>query len=67
MKKDETNKNFWERFAGIYTGFMKKNDASYQKLAEHFERYLTEEMRVLELACGTGHMLPNDGCDEAHV
>lgn len=56
MKKDESNKNFWERFAGIYTGFMKKNDASYQKLAEHFSHYLTGKMRVLELACGTGQL-----------
>lgn len=56
MKKDATNKGFWERFAGIYTGFMKKNDASYQKLAEHFSHYLTGEMRVLELACGTGQL-----------
>lgn len=54
--RERDNKNFWERFAGIYTGFMKKNDISYRKLAEYFGRYLTGEMRVLELACGTGQL-----------
>lgn len=56
MKKDQTNKRFWERFAGVYTGFMKKNDASYRKMCAIFEKYLREDMKVLELACGTGQM-----------
>lgn len=56
VNKDNSNKQFWERFAGIYTRFMKKNEASYQKLCQMFEKYLSEEMHVLELACGTGQL-----------
>lgn len=56
MKKDNTNKLFWEKFAGIYTGFMKKNNVSYGKLAQILEKYLSGDGKVLELACGTGQM-----------
>ena len=55
-KKDAANKNFWERFAGAYTGFMKRNETSYQKLCEILNDYLFEDMDVLELACGTGQL-----------
>lgn len=56
MKKDYGNKKFWGKFAIMYTGFMKKNDTSYKKLCELFEAYLSENMNVLELACGTGQL-----------
>lgn len=56
MKQDNTNKVFWEKFAGIYTGFMKKNNVSYRMLTEILEKYLSGDRKVLELACGTGQM-----------
>lgn len=54
--KDKTNKNFWERFAFLYTPFMKKNHSSYKELCEIISKYLEKDMSVLELACGTGQL-----------
>ena len=54
--KDNTNKNFWQRFAGIYTAFMSKNEAAYDAICKEFENYIDSEKIVLELACGTGQI-----------
>lgn len=56
MKKDTTNKNFWQKFAKIYTAFMAKNDVTYDGICESLEKYIDEEKNVLELACGTGQI-----------
>lgn len=53
---DKANKRFWERFAFVYTGFMKKNDVVYDELCDHIRKYLTDDASVLELACGTGQL-----------
>jgi ubiquinone/menaquinone biosynthesis C-methylase UbiE len=53
---DKSNKRFWERFAFIYTGFMKKNNMVYDKLCSRIRNHLTNADSVLELACGTGQL-----------
>ena len=53
---DKSNKRFWERFAFIYTGFMKKNDMVYDELCRRIQKHLTQADSVLELACGTGQL-----------
>ena len=50
------NQAFWNRFAGIYPLFMKRNDRAYDAVSEHIRPVLAQEMRVLELACGTAQM-----------
>ena len=54
MDMDKSNKRFWERFAFIYAGFMKKNDIVYDELCRRIQEHLTYTDSVLELACGTG-------------
>ena len=41
--KDNTNKNFWQRFAGIYTAFMSKNEAAYDAICKELENYIDSE------------------------
>jgi ubiquinone/menaquinone biosynthesis C-methylase UbiE len=53
---DKSNKRFWERFAFLYTGFMKKNDTAYTELCGYIRKHLTYADSVLELACGTGQL-----------
>ena len=54
--RDNTNKNFWQRFAKIYTAFMSKNESAYDAICKELERYIDSEKKVLELACGTGQI-----------
>lgn len=56
MKEDRTNKNFWNRVAFLYTGFMSLNDEVYDELAAMIEPKLHPDMQILELACGTGQL-----------
>ena len=46
MKKDTTNKNFWQKFAKIYTAFMAKNDVAYDGICDSLEKYIDEEKSV---------------------
>lgn len=49
------NKPFWERAAKHYTLRQEEsNKELYQQTIEHIEPYLTKDMKVLEIACGTG-------------
>lgn len=50
----DDNKKFWQRYAPIYSGFMKGADASYEEISSKIRPYITKDMKVLELACGTG-------------
>lgn len=56
MKKDFTNKGFWERFAKIYTAFMAKNNIAYEEICVMLNDYIDSKTTVLELACGTGQI-----------
>ncbi|MBQ8317865.1 MAG: class I SAM-dependent methyltransferase [Lachnospiraceae bacterium] len=51
---NKDNKKFWQRYAPIYSLFMKHADAEYNKVCDKIKPYLNKSMDVLELACGTG-------------
>lgn len=48
------NKSFWERYAPIYSKFMKSADKAYVEIVKRVRPYINSKMKVLELACGTG-------------
>ncbi len=48
------NKQFWQRYALIYSQFMKSADKAYVEICQRIRPYINCEMKVLELACGTG-------------
>lgn len=50
------DKRFWNRFAFLYGPFMAKNKRAYNALGAHLRSIIEPDMRVLELACGTGQM-----------
>lgn len=52
--KDKANLNFWDRFAGIYDMFIKKDNKAYDEMYSLIRTRLTSNMHVLELAAGTG-------------
>lgn len=56
MSADKSNRKFWERIAFLYTPFIEKKDSAYKTLCKEIEPYLTKDMQVLELACGTGQL-----------
>ena len=47
------HKNFWDRNAGLYARFMRKDRAVYEKMYELI-RPVVKDKTVLELAAGTG-------------
>lgn len=53
---EESNKKFWNRFAGLYAPFVKNMDRMYDDVCKQIAKDLTPEMKVLELACGTGQI-----------
>ena len=46
-------KNFWDRNAGLYDRFMRKDKEAYEKMYELI-RPVVKDKTVLELATGTG-------------
>ena len=54
--KDNTNKNFWQRFAKIYDPFMKSSAPLYSEICDEIKQQLSRNMDVLELACGSGQL-----------
>lgn len=48
-------KEYWNRFAGIYDLFMKKDEAAYRQLTALI-RHAVRDKDVLELATGTGRV-----------
>lgn len=52
--KDNSNKRFWQRMARLYAPFMKSAGPLYEAICGRCRPYLTREMTVLELACGSG-------------
>lgn len=53
--KDKTNKNFWNRYAKLYDFEINKfNQTAYAEMYRLMSNTLTKEMKVLEIATGTG-------------
>ena len=52
------HKNFWDRNAGLYNRFMRKDRAAYEKMYELIRPVVKAET-VLELATGTGLIAKN--------
>ncbi len=52
----DDNKQFWQRVAKGYAFFMKSSQTLYESIAGYVIPYLNRDMRVLELACGTGQL-----------
>ena len=50
-------KNFWDRNAGRYDRFMRKDRAAYDEMCAHI-RPVVKAKTVLELATGTGLIAP---------
>ncbi len=60
MKKDQNNKNFWNRYAKIYDIEIDRfNRSAYSEMYRLISRALTKEMKVLEIATGTGLIAVN--------
>lgn len=59
-----TNKNFWEKIACVYSAFMKKNEKTYLLICQVLEKYISSMCDVLELACRSGQ-LTFHLCDKA--
>lgn len=60
------NKRFWQRYAPFYAAFMEKGSGGkiYDEISSRIKPYLTKEMSLLELACGSGQVTFRL-CDEA--
>lgn len=54
--KDQTNQCFWQHVAKFYAPLMKSVAPLYDRICERGQLYLTKEMDVLELACGSGQL-----------
>ena len=54
---DRDNRSFWQRVAGIYGGSVKRSSGRlYEAICARIRPHLTQNMCVLELACGTGQL-----------
>ena len=60
------HKNFWDRNAGRYDRFMRKDRAAYEKMYELI-RPIVKAKTVLELAAGTGMIAKNIVIVAAHI
>ena len=60
------HKNFWDRNAGRYDRFMRKDRAAYEKMYELI-RPVVKAKTVLELATGTGLIAKNIVNTAAHI
>ena len=60
MKKGQNNKNFWNRYAKIYDIEIDRfNRSAYSEMYRLISGVLTKEMKVLEIATGTGLIAVN--------
>ena len=62
----QERKNFWDRNAGRYDRFMRKDRAAYEKMYE-LVRPVVKVKTVLELAAGTGLIAKNVVNAAAHI
>ena len=59
-------KNFWDRNAGLYDRFMRKDGAAYERMYEMI-RPVVQHKTVLELATGTGLIAKHIVNSAAHI
>lgn len=60
MEKDRNNKSFWNRYAKIYDIEINRfNRSAYSEMYRLISKALTKEMKVLEIATGTGLIAVN--------
>lgn len=60
MEKDRNNKKFWNRYAKIYDIEINRfNRSAYSEMYRLISKALTKEMKVLEIATGTGLIAVN--------
>ena len=53
----DTNIKFWDKASKFYTFFQEKsNKKLFLELSKLIKNHLTKDMKVLELACGTGQI-----------
>lgn len=52
----DNNISYWQKVAGFYASFMKKNEKMYEEICREIEPELNRKMNVLELACGSGQL-----------
>ena len=50
------DKLFWQRYARLYSPFMKSSKRLYHEICSRMRPYLNRNMNVLELACGSGQL-----------
>ena len=60
------HKNFWDRNAGLYDRFMRKDGAAYERMYERI-RPVVKAKTVLELATGTGLIAKHIVNAAAHI
>lgn len=51
-----SGKRFWDRIAKLYAPLMEKDASFYDEICDNIRPYLTKDMDVLELACGSGQL-----------
>ena len=54
MKKDKSNKRFWDRNASLYDASRRSEKNAYDSMIERIRSLLGPDMNVLELATATG-------------
>lgn len=54
--QQDNNIVYWQKMAGFYASFMKKNKKMYEEICREIEPELNRKMNVLELACGSGQL-----------
>ena len=54
MKKDKSNKRFWDRNASFYDASRRSEKEAYDSMIDRIRSLLTPDMNVLELATATG-------------
>ena len=60
MKKEKSNKRFWDRYARFYDyEVLRFSRPAYTEMYRFMSEILTKEMNVLELATGTGLIAAN--------
>lgn len=53
---DTNHLHFWQRVAKLYAPFVKSSAPLYSEIVKHSLPYLSSNMAVLELACGSGQL-----------